>query len=183
MFYPLSRKNLRDLEEDGWDMEQLYGKVMEITEHDISYGISFKEHDSFLSNKLEMPPRHFGNSAGTDIYKGKNGVIIGTPHLNEESYKLIACYLGVDMDRADCQIKRRKVRYNGFEFSLMSYEEPILRRIQLYMISSELEQSIGRSRLLRNDAKVFVFSNFPCQQAIIHQEDYLKKANDETKAA
>ena len=177
-FYPLSRKNLRDLDKAGWDIEQLYGKVMEITERDISYGISFKENDSFLSSKLEMPSRHFGNSAGTDIYKGKNGVVIGTPHLNEESYKLIGCYLGVDMDRPDCQIKRRKVRYNDFEFYLMSYGNPLLRQIQLYMISSELEQSIGRTRLLRNDAKVFVFSNFPCQQAILHQEDYLKKIND-----
>ena len=42
------------------------------------------------------------------------------------------------------------------------------------MIGSEMEQCIGRSRLLRENAVVYVFSNFPCVQAEIIQTDYLE---------
>ena len=174
-FYSMSRRNISELESEGWKKETLLNDMLDMTEERIDYGISFKEWDNLLQKKLPMEPRHFGNSAGTDIYCGKNGIIIGTPHLREESYKLIACYLGIDVNEKVCIMKRITVDYNGFQFFLMSYKNPLLREIQLYMISSELEQSIGRSRLLRNDAKVFVFSNFPCEQAILHQEEYLTK--------
>ena len=40
-----------------------------------------------------------------------------------------------------------------------------LRKVQLWMISSALEQAIGRARLLRNDCTVTVFARFPVDQA------------------
>ena len=39
---------------------------------------------------------------------------------------------------------------------------------------AELEQAIGRARLLRENCTVYVFSNYPCQQAELVQEKYLK---------
>lgn len=57
---------------------------------------------------------------------------------------------------------------------MMTYTDKNLREIQLYMIGSEMEQCIGRSRLLRENAVVYVFSNFPCVQAEIIQTDYLE---------
>ena len=68
----------------------------------------------------------------------------------------------------------RKVRYNGYEFSFMTYKGEALRELQFYFIRKELEQCIGRARILRKDCKVLVLSNFPCEQAELHQEDYLK---------
>ncbi|WP_277405532.1 hypothetical protein [Lacrimispora xylanisolvens] len=56
----------------------------------------------------------------------------------------------------------------------MTYKQRELRALQLYFIGKELEQSIGRARLLRNNCKVVVFSNFPCEQAELVQEDYLE---------
>ena len=40
-----------------------------------------------------------------------------------------------------------------------------LRLVQFWMIESELEQAIGRARLLRHDCTVHLFSNFPLKQA------------------
>ena len=54
-----------------------------------------------------------------------------------------------------------------------SYE--MLRELQLWMISSELEQAVGRARLSRYDCPVIVFSNLPLQQATIIEKDYGKK--------
>lgn len=178
-FYSMSRKNMEELKDKGWDTNRIIDKIIDSVGGRIDYGISFKANDRILKEKFNSEPMHFGNSAGTNIYNGKNGLIVGTPHLKEESYKLIACYLGENVNKEDCEIRRREVLYNGFKFNIMSYSNEVLREIQLYMISSELEQSIGRSRLLRNDAKVYVFSNFPCMQAILHQEDYLSENKKE----
>ena len=100
---------------------------------------------------------------------------MGTPHLVESSYKLIGCYLGVDLTGDDTRIQRQKVMYKGYEFNMVTYGNSVLRNIQLYLISSELEQCIGRSRLLRENTEVLLFSNFPCEQAELHQENYLIK--------
>lgn len=49
---------------------------------------------------------HFGNSSGTNALQGKDIAIIGTPFKNQEAYKLVACYLGVDVNGAqDSQCK------------------------------------------------------------------------------
>ena len=37
--------------------------------------------------------------------------------------------------------------------------------IQIWLLSSQLEQAVGRARLLRNDCKVEVYSGFPVEQA------------------
>ena len=55
-----------------------------------------------------------------------------------------------------------------------TYKNVLLRKIQMYMISSELEQCIGRARLLRKDNTVYVFSDFPVEQAMIRFDDYLE---------
>lgn len=47
----------------------------------------------------------------------------------------------------------------------MAYDNEDLRDIQLWLIESELQQAIGRARLLRNNCSVFLFSNYPIEQA------------------
>lgn len=114
---------------------------------------------------------------GIDKIKGQDLVIIGTPHNNERVYKLIGRYLGFDVNNE--AIHRRRIEYNGFSFNFTTYENPALRTIQLYYISSELEQAIGRARLLRESCTVFLFSNFPCSQAELIQTDYLAAEHPE----
>ena len=76
------------------------------------------------------------------------------------------------------EMARRRVTYGQYSFTLMAFEEGILRTLQLYMISSDLEQSVGRARILREDATVYLFSSFPVGQAEIHQNDYLKNTEE-----
>lgn len=118
---------------------------------------------------------HFGNAEGIDALKGKDLMIIGTPHQNEFVYKLIGCHLGIRVNGETLVV--RKVESGGYEFKMMTYPEGALQDLQIYFIRRELEQCIGRARLLRNDCKVVVLSNFPCEQAELTQEDYLEMVN------
>lgn len=117
---------------------------------------------------------HFGNAAGVNVLEGRDIVIIGTPYLAPAVYKLAACYLGSDVNRKiDKTPKIRRVEYGHHSFLIVTYEDPLLREIQLSSIESEMEQCIGRTRLLRNGCSVYVFSCFPCEQAKINMGNYL----------
>ena len=114
---------------------------------------------------------HFGNTEGINAFTGKNIAVVGTPHNTEAVYKLIACHLGIDVcDALHWQI----IEYGGYKFGFTTYNNPLLREIQLYFIKSELEQSIGRARLLRFPCTVYLFSDFPCEQAELIQDEYIK---------
>lgn len=125
---------------------------------------------------------HFGNAEGVDAFNGDNLLVVGTPHLSDFIYKLIGCSLGMDVNEDG--LTERRITYHGYEFDFMTFKKEKLRSLQLYFISKELEQCIGRARLLRNDCEVVVLSNFPCEQAELIQKDYLeeKKASSETKS-
>ena len=129
------------------------------------YTISFKEFHKYYEGEL-----HFGNCAGCDTLKGKNIDVIGTPHQPEWIYKLFAYSLGYDVD--DSLKPNTVVVHNGFRFRFMTYADETLRAIQFYMIESELEQAVGRARLLRCDCTVNLFSDFPLKQAVIEESEY-----------
>lgn len=126
-----------------------------------------------FEKEFEASGLHFGNSEGIDSLKGKNVLVLGTPHLCEFVYKLIGCFLGMEVNHDVLAV--RKIQYHGYEFNFMTYKGNGLQKLQLYFINKELEQSIGRARLLRNDCRVLVLSNFPCEQAKLIQDDYLGK--------
>jgi hypothetical protein len=73
--------------------------------------------------------------------------------------------MGIDVNNLSKEMSRRKIEWNRFRFNFMSYEDERLRNIQLEVIESELVQAVGRSRSLRTDAQVFVFSNLPLRIA------------------
>lgn len=62
---------------------------------------------------------------------------------------------------------------------MMTYADEKMRNLQLFFIESELEQAVGRARLLRENCTVYVFSNYPCQQAELIQDSYLKVKTEE----
>lgn len=171
-YYPMSRRNLAEVA-NKVKGEQALMRIMRGLAKDADYLISFKQYDELFGNNL-----HYGSALGIDRYKGKNIILVGTPHLNENSYKLAAVYMGVSMGRTDTDMRLQKVRDGGYEFFLMSYKDKRLQEIQLYMIRTELEQCIGRARLLREPSNVYLFSNFPCEQAELIQDDYLEQYPD-----
>ena len=62
-------------------------------------------------------------------------------------------------------INFREVIYDRYKFYFSTFEDDLLKEIHIYHIVSELEQAIGRARLLNNDNTVYVYSSFPAKQA------------------
>lgn len=120
--------------------------------------ITYKSYRGLFNNPSEM---WFGNCSGYDTLKGQDICVVGTPHLNNIVYLLTAKSIGLEFKTSETLFYTHKVRYNGFEFIFNCFEDENLRKIQFSFIESDLIQSVGRSRTLRTDATVNLFSNFP----------------------
>ncbi len=112
--------------------------------------------------------------------KGKNINVIGTPHIPEWIYKLFAYTIGCDFDTEASIKPGLMVSHNGWRFRFTTYEDKALRAIQFYIIESQLEQAVGRARLLREECTVYLFSNFPLSQADIEELEYDNYAGDDS---
>ena len=106
---------------------------------------------------------HFGNSEGCNFMAGHDIAVVGTPHMAEQVYKFIAYRMGGNISYTAHYIP---IVHNGFRFWFYTYDDELLRQIQLWLIQGELEQAVGRARLLRNDCTVYLFSDFP----LMHSE-------------
>ena len=120
--------------------------------------ITFKPYRGLFINPSEM---WFGNCSGHDTLKGQDICVVGTPHLANIVYLLTAKSIGLEFKTSETLFYNHKVRYNGFEFMFNCYEDENLRKIQFSFIESDLIQSVGRSRTLRTNATVNLYSNFP----------------------
>ena len=115
---------------------------------------------------------YFGNAVGCDHLKGKNIDVVGTPYRVDFLYKLLPFSIGLNV-QADAKMKSCLVTHNGYRFCFTTYgdEHDVLRKFHFWMIESELEQTVGRARLLREDCRVNLFSNFPLRQANLMKSD------------
>lgn len=158
------------------------------------YNITKLDDDNIITFKMLDPTKsiYLGKTEGYNELKGKNICVVGTPHNVPFIYELIGKYLGYDVStnansrkenpsskaetpEHDESVKMnvRKVRNEYYSFQMMTFENKLMQELQFYFLESELEQAIGRARLLRFDCTVFLFSNYPCRQAEIIQDDYL----------
>lgn len=122
--------------------------------------ITFKAFEQLFDTEY-----HYGAIEGLNCLEGKNISVIGLPNVDELVYKLYGMATGVNVDQ--CNMRSMRVEYNGYDFSINSFDNEKLRMIQLWMLESLLEQAVGRARLLRFDCTVKVFARFPIDQAII----------------
>lgn len=154
---------------------QVFDFVRELAKNTELEIITFKEGVSINGvSRMNTQNLNFGNTTGINSLSGQDIGIVGTPYKVEEGYKLIACYLGSEVNSKEDEHPRlRRVDYKNTNFVIVTYKEPLLREIQLYALESELEQCVGRARLLRNDCTAYVLSTFPCEQAEFHMENYL----------
>jgi hypothetical protein len=104
---------------------------------------------------------YFGNTRGYNNLKGKDIMVIGTPHINPIVYLFHAEFLGIDTNTIDKKMDYQTIQWKGMQFKFQTFNNPDLRNIQLHLIEGELIQAIGRARTIRTDAQVQVFSNFP----------------------
>ena len=147
--------------------EKVLQKVKEIA-GDVPV-ISFK----MIDTDLDI---HFGKTEGFDNLKGKDIAIVGTPHNRPALYKLLGEALGYNTAGS---ITNHRVERNNYEFRIMTFADKSMRNLQLFLIETELEQAIGRARVLREDCTVYVFSNYPCKQAELNMEPYLNITAEE----
>nr|WP_300893193.1 hypothetical protein [uncultured Acetatifactor sp.] len=117
---------------------------------------------------------HFGNTEGSNSLEGENILVVGTPYHAKFIYMLAAFTMGVRFDE-DEEMVSQDVVHNGYHFRFTTFQDAELRAIHFWMIESELEQAVGRARLLRHACTVHLFSNFPLKQAkMIDEFDYGK---------
>ena len=138
------------------------------------FGVGKDEDKVITFMKENIGSLHFGNTEGSNTLEGENILVIGTPYHADFIYKLAAFTMGLDFDE-DAEMERQLVTHNGYRFWFTTYKDENLRAVQFWMIESELEQAVGRARLLRNPCEVNLFSNFPLSQAeMIEDFDYGK---------
>ncbi len=121
--------------------------------------------DKVITFKNEnMGPLHFGNTEGSNTLESQDILVAGTPYHAEFLYKLAAFSMGIEFDE-DEKMALQDVEHNGYRFRFTTFQNKDLRKIHFWMIESELEQAVGRARLLRNICTVHLFSNFPLSQS------------------
>lgn len=174
-YHSLGRRDLRE-------KQKVFDLAREISENPKLPIITFLKYEREAGEYARG--LHFGNLTGINDLQGQDIGIIGTPYKTEEAYKLIACYLGADVNQQEDQSPRyRRVEYKGCNFVITTYQDELLREINLYSLESELEQAVGRARALREPCTVYVFSAFPCEQAELRTGEYLNNpAEDELPA-
>jgi hypothetical protein len=123
--------------------------------------------------KYNLSPFHYGNTEGYDGWRGLPINVIGTPHYPMWIYKLFAYSIGLDFNE-DANLETMMVEHNGCRFKFATFEDEVLRNIQFWMIVTELEQAVGRARLLIEDCVVNLFSNIPLLQANYKEFHYEK---------
>ncbi|MCM1231666.1 MAG: DEAD/DEAH box helicase family protein [Ruminococcus flavefaciens] len=138
--------------------EKIIDELRKRTENQVVITLSCIEHK--FNTKY-----HFGNVEGLNDSRGKDIAVIGLPNLSNVVYGLYAMRMGYVGDVHMCC---RRIQYNNYDFRLNTFEDKIIRRIQLWLLSSQLEQAVGRARLLRENCTVTVFSGFPVEQAEFH---------------
>lgn len=130
--------------------------------------ITFKK---FLTEKEQREGLYFGKTEGFNLYTGQSIVVLGTPHNRPYLYKLIGSYLGYN---TNVHLSSQYLETEDYEFAFMTYCSKDMQNLQLFFISTEIIQAVGRARLLRcEDVVVFLFSNFPVEQAELHQDPYI----------
>ncbi len=127
--------------------------------------ITFLSHKALFEGASENI--HFFNSLGYNDLSGESIQVVGTPHLNPYALVLLALATGLKLDLKDknlLQKQNQMVEFNGLRFLLYTFTNPLLRDLSNQLTESELQQTVGRARLLRHDATVYLYSNFPLWQ-------------------
>lgn len=121
--------------------------------------ITFKDFRHKFKNPADS---YFGNCAGYDSLNGNSINVVGTPYPSPNQVFIIAAAMGLDYLTADhVNTTTLVINRNGYRFKLNTFEDPNLQAIQCALIESNLIQAIGRSRILRNDCTVYLYSGYP----------------------
>ena len=115
---------------------------------------------------------HFFSMLGLDSLKDKDLAVVGKPLKDDDIFYFLALLIyGKEYEQQQkCQMQL--VEDKGFIFNLYTYTDEILRKIQMWSISSSQEQYVGRARVYGNEGRtVYLASGYPVEQMIIEEDD------------
>ena len=112
---------------------------------------------------------NFGAVEGLNLLEGKDIVIVGLPYINDIVYKFFLYRLYGEIITEE-KPRYRRIENDMYSFKITTYSNKNYQKIINYFLQSEIEQAVGRARLLRNDCTVHLFSGFPAEQAEIIQD-------------
>lgn len=103
----------------------------------------------------------FGASEGLNGAAGKRIGVVGTPHWPEHALKLLAHAVGVPLHGIQFDFDCRTVRRHEFEVSLWCQsDDEFFQALEFAVVESQLQQAVGRVRLLMNHCEVHLWSNY-----------------------
>ncbi len=107
----------------------------------------------------------FGATEGLNDYQGQDLLVIGALHRPDYVYKLLAVALGhkLGLDTT-LELEYQRMSRNGYEYHAVAFDDELLREIQFAMIETDLEQAVGRARLVSHDCRVDLYTNIPLPQ-------------------
>lgn len=136
--------------------------------------ISFKEQEKALTKAGFNFICNFGNCTGIDAYKGQDLIVVGTPHVNQITYLLLAATIKPNINIIQ-DFEMTEIKKNGFKFQFNTFKDiktetgSLLHSLQMYYIETELIQAVGRARALRENCTVHVFSNLPIRGSQLYR--------------
>lgn len=127
--------------------------------------ITHMKHSSKFPNHMKLDDGkihgyYFGNCSGGDKLNGYDVSVVGTPNKPDFVYFFLAELFGLP-NAATSRLSDQVIDWNDFRFRFFTYDNDILRDIQLSLIEAELLQAAGRSRFLRNKNNTKIFSSLP----------------------
>jgi hypothetical protein len=108
---------------------------------------------------------NYQNNSGSNAYIGKDILIIGTPFLEDFVVPIWADTLGIDFTTTE--MNHYTVVRHGYEFTIFTYADLVLREIQFKWMESLIIQAVGRARLVNENRKVAIFCKLPYHLAEI----------------
>lgn len=140
--------------------------------HKVKSVITYKANITQFKNReknTDIKFMNYGDCLGYNAMGGQDIVIVGTPNIPSYVYELYGFTLtGQVPQSTNWSIK--KITRNGFEFPLNTYTsdlDKVFTDIQLYFVTSEIKQAVGRARLVNQDCTVHLYSNIPLPQCTV----------------
>ncbi len=121
-----------------------------------------KQRDEFKDNNTDL---YFGKLLGLNNFADQDIAVLGTPYLSEELALLYGWMIGIDVNGE--KMKYRKIAYNNYFFSFMTYQNQDLQRLHLSLIENQNIQATGRNRLVSYNRTTFLYSSLPLDGAIL----------------
>ncbi len=120
-----------------------------------------------ILEKYNLEGEHFFATTGLNKLEGNNIKIVGLPNRNQMYYTGLAYNIYGKEYTEVPSMSFQNVELNGYKTIFYTFNDIELRRIHIWSVMSELEQAVGRARLLTNDKVVLVFAGLPVDQAIV----------------